>query len=110
VTILRTSSECGVLRALPPFPPRRSSALRLIIILILLRGVTLGLETWPQVLAEHGRPLHALDRTLLWIFVAEIGLRLYAYRRDFRSEEHTSELPSRENLVCRLPLEKKKAI
>src|SRR5690606_39953123 len=25
-----------------------------------------------------------------------------------RSEEHTSELQSRENLVCRLPLEKKK--
>src|SRR5207302_6536270 len=29
-------------------------------------------------------------------------------RRDFRSEEHTSELQSRENLVCRLLLEKKK--
>src|SRR5690606_42113315 len=28
--------------------------------------------------------------------------------RDFRSEEHTSELQSRENLVCRLLLEKKK--
>src|SRR5690606_39960384 len=28
----------------------------------------------------------------------------------FRSEEHTSELQSRENLVCRLPLEKKKNI
>src|SRR5690606_41971063 len=27
----------------------------------------------------------------------------------FRSEEHTSELQSRENLVCRLLLEKKKA-
>src|SRR6266511_6326519 len=27
-----------------------------------------------------------------------------------RSEEHTSELPSRENLVCRLLLEKKKKI
>src|SRR5690606_41084383 len=26
-----------------------------------------------------------------------------------RSEEHTSELQSRENIVCRLPLEKKKA-
>src|SRR5690606_40077747 len=26
-----------------------------------------------------------------------------------RSEEHTSELQSRENLVCRLPLEKKEA-
>src|SRR5690606_41999319 len=28
--------------------------------------------------------------------------------RDARSEEHTSELQSRENLVCRLLLEKKK--
>src|SRR6266511_5258220 len=29
-------------------------------------------------------------------------------RRGLRSEEHTSELQSRENLVCRLLLEKKK--
>src|SRR5207302_11282626 len=29
-------------------------------------------------------------------------------RRHLRSEEHTSELQSRENLVCRLLLEKKK--
>src|SRR5690606_39670904 len=29
------------------------------------------------------------------------------YARSFRSEEHTSELQSRENLVCRLLLEKK---
>src|SRR5690606_40274962 len=31
-----------------------------------------------------------------------------ASRRSRRSEEHTSELQSRENLVCRLLLEKKK--
>src|SRR5690606_42023098 len=31
-------------------------------------------------------------------------------RREGRSEEHTSELQSRENLVCRLLLEKKKTI
>src|SRR5436309_7684608 len=35
----------------------------------------------------------------------EIGDRGLRYRR---SEEHTSELQSRENLVCRLLLEKKK--
>src|SRR5690606_39654388 len=29
---------------------------------------------------------------------------------DLRSEEHTSELQSRENLVCRLLLEKKKSV
>src|SRR5690606_40372144 len=33
-----------------------------------------------------------------------------ARRRRFRSEEHTSELQSRENLVCRLLLEKKKQL
>src|SRR2546430_3362459 len=30
------------------------------------------------------------------------------HHRDFRSEEHTSELQSQSNLVCRLLLEKKK--
>src|SRR5690606_41903109 len=34
--------------------------------------------------------------------------RQAALDRFFRSEEHTSELQSRENLVCRLLLEKKK--
>src|SRR5215475_15687592 len=37
------------------------------------------------------------------------GPQVAGHRRDQRrSEEHTSELQSRENLVCRLPLEKKK--
>src|SRR5690606_41008394 len=31
-------------------------------------------------------------------------------RKNMRSEEHTSELQSRENLVCRLLLEKKKTV
>src|SRR5690606_41426708 len=34
--------------------------------------------------------------------------KLHAFGDVFRSEEHTSELQSRENLVCRLLLEKKK--
>src|SRR5688572_32723591 len=36
-----------------------------------------------------------------------VGLRAVLRRRD-RSEEHTSELQSQSNLVCRLLLEKKK--
>src|SRR3712207_8286006 len=36
------------------------------------------------------------------------GRRVHS--RDFRSEEHTSELQSRQYLVCRLLLEKKKII
>src|SRR5690606_40140177 len=34
--------------------------------------------------------------------------RPVGFPKDLRSEEHTSELQSRENLVCRLLLEKKK--
>src|SRR5690606_5610231 len=42
---------------------------------------------------------------LVTVQVAEGGDQV---ERDVRSEEHTSELQSRENLVCRLLLEKKK--
>src|SRR5690606_41722330 len=37
-----------------------------------------------------------------------MGTRIVVMKDGFRSEEHTSELQSRENLVCRLLLEKKK--
>src|SRR5207302_2181595 len=42
--------------------------------------------------------------------IRHIGRRTFAVpdRASARSEEHTSELQSRENLVCRLLLEKKK--
>src|SRR5690606_40184679 len=50
---------------------------------------------------SHTMPTHAIRRTQILFFIC--------YRFIFsRSEEHTSELQSRENLVCRLLLEKKK--
>src|SRR5690606_40282220 len=44
-----------------------------------------------------------------WLSCCRGARRRRALSRPFhgRSEEHTSELQSRENLVCRLPLEKK---
>src|SRR3712207_8989778 len=47
---------------------------------------------------------HAVDRELIWNTLME-GARRPATAR---SEEHTSELQSRQYLVCRLLLEKKK--
>src|SRR3712207_8946150 len=38
------------------------------------------------------------------------GLSMLFYRSEKRSEEHTSELQSRQYLVCRLLLEKKKTL
>src|SRR2546430_11283340 len=40
----------------------------------------------------------------------EIGRAVRRQRLRFRSEEHTSELQSQSNLVCRLLLEKKKIV
>src|SRR6266511_2826652 len=50
-----------------------------------------------------GKPLLKRCRQAL-----QRGLRLVGVHLGERSEEHTSELQSRENLVCRLLLEKKK--
>src|SRR5947209_14629875 len=50
-------------------------------------------------------------KPLTWIFLASILFLLIARKihvNGFRSEEHTSELQSRQYLVCRLLLEKKK--
>src|SRR5690606_40342290 len=44
-----------------------------------------------------------------WLkLITDVDITLRLYTNDVRSEEHTSELQSRENLVCRLLLEKKK--
>src|SRR5690606_41209040 len=46
--------------------------------------------------------------TATLLFVLAAASPLVFAGEDIRSEEHTSELQSRENLVCRLLLEKKK--
>src|SRR2546430_9618353 len=53
---------------------------------------------------EHGASLGTRQRSQQWRLVLETA----AGTRRFRSEEHTSELQSQSNLVCRLLLEKKK--
>lgn len=56
---------------------------RAVIGLILLNAVTLGLETSASVTEAAGGALHALDQALLWIFTAELLLRIYAFRTRF---------------------------
>src|SRR2546430_11558078 len=54
----------------------------------------------------HGRPIGVINRLAgeRQIFAFEQD---YIDDKDLRSEEHTSELQSQSNLVCRLLLEKK---
>src|SRR2546430_11276911 len=57
-------------------------------------------------------PYTTLFRSITEDVAKEIGLRVYkvgmTWPLEPRSEEHTSELQSQSNLVCRLLLEKKK--
>ncbi len=54
-----------------------------IIGLILFNAALLGLKTWPDVMSLAGDAIVALDRIVLAVFVVEIGIRLYVYRRAF---------------------------
>src|SRR5690606_40313381 len=97
-------------RALPPFPTRRSSDLA-------AGGKIDPAQIHVADLARaHGDPLLARVRKLLRAdhgFTRHEGKKfrvdcVFSPEPLRRSEEHTSELQSRENLVCRLLLEKKK--
>lgn len=54
-----------------------------ITVLILMNAVTLGLETDDSLMARYGAALHLLDHVILSVFVAELALKLVAYRLHF---------------------------
>ncbi|MGW4802238.1 ion transporter, partial [Nonomuraea sp. NPDC004297] len=56
---------------------------RFIIGVILINAVTLGLETFPAVLAEYGPLLTVVDHVALYIFTAELIAKLYVERAAF---------------------------
>src|SRR5690606_41887366 len=106
----RDARGCSICRNRYPSPTRRSSDL------------TLGWP-WPCWLpALPNLALHLLLRSLAFLawgplaqalLMAALGVLLQAVLpptggRPTRSEEHTSELQSRETTVCRLLLDKKK--
>ncbi len=56
---------------------------RTIIALIVFNAITLGLETFPDIVAAHGYWLEPVDRIVLGVFVIELLLRLIAHRLAF---------------------------
>lgn len=56
---------------------------RSIMALIIINAMILGMETYPDIMKEHGVMLKAIDHAILWVFVIEIGLRLLVYRWRF---------------------------
>ena len=54
-----------------------------ILALIIINAVILGLETSPALMAQYGDWLVALDKSILAVFVVEIGMRIYVHRTRF---------------------------
>jgi voltage-gated sodium channel len=54
-----------------------------IIALIVINGITMGLETSKTVVANFGTILHFFDTLVITIFTIEIVLRIYVYRMSF---------------------------
>lgn len=57
-----------------------------IIVVIIVNGITLGLETSQKAMALAGPLLLAIDRICLTIFIVEIGMKLFAQRGRFFKE------------------------
>src|SRR5690606_41643437 len=100
--------ECGHTPGRAPFPTRRSSDLlvdALVVPLpVAIHGLVTGIEVRVGVAARGAADAHRAHRAQ----EPHPRLEPEVLRRERahgRSEEHTSELQSRENLVCRLPLE-----
>src|SRR5690606_41705664 len=99
------SSASAATRLLHSFPTRRSSDLLLRVDGVDLYANIIGLN-WnlpgePSIDQHHQFDVSSPSKRLSSVHSGTDGSP--------RSEEHTSELQSRENLVCRLLLEKKKA-
>src|SRR3712207_6955049 len=81
----------------------------------LFRSVELGQESYSSTAELNGHPASGIAVQLATgadalKTAAAVKERVAELAQDMRSEEHTSELQSRQYLVCRLLLEKKKTI
>src|SRR5690606_39834186 len=98
---------CGPTRVLHSFPTRRSSDL----ITHIAAADDAGLAVRGEGLVVHAsvEPGQVGEKPQPFRRAKDEGVEQPDFdQRMLRSEEHTSELQSRENLVCRLLLEKKK--
>src|SRR5688572_30989769 len=98
--------EQGVTPVIIPEMSREISVKDIVTIWKLFR---LFLRERPDIVHTHTAKAGTVGRIAGWLYRWLIPSALWGRPRPcFRSEEHTSELQSQSNLVCRLLLEKKK--
>src|SRR2546426_10759923 len=96
----KTDGESAVLAAIAEMPPRDRALGKQVHAIVKASAPDLSPKTW------YGMPAYAnKDGNVVCFFQAAAK-----FKARYRSEEHTSELQSPCNLVCRLLLEKKKII
>lgn len=59
---------------------------RFIVFVLLLNAATLGMDTSPEIMAEHGELIQTINAVIPVIFVIEVGSRLLARGRGFFKE------------------------
>src|SRR5690606_41746154 len=92
----------------PPPPPTLFPYTTLFRSQAQLLNVSIAFDKFPYRVTNAGGKVHARSGFLDIDAYATAGRQRITCQAKLRSEEHTSELQSRENLVCRLLLEKKK--
>src|SRR5262249_59995334 len=95
-------------RDLPSFPTRRSSDLLLFTALLSIVIPRSGSYATLRADSRSGADTRPRQRARRILVATQVALTLVMLTGAGRSEEHTSELQSLTNLVCRLLLEKKK--
>ena len=53
-----------------------------ILAVIVLAALLVGIETSPELVAHYGGVLHGLDALVLWVFVAEVALKILRHGRN----------------------------
>ncbi|MBO7638259.1 MAG: ion transporter [Treponema sp.] len=65
------------------------------LLVVIVNTVVLGLETSPGISEKYGRVLWIVDQVCLWIFIAELLLKIVAFNRHFFGEYRKDEDGSR---------------
>lgn len=52
---------------------------RFIVLCIVVNAITLGMETSPRLMQHYGFWLHLIDHFVLWVFVVELSIKIFAF-------------------------------